>query len=415
MLRTIALLIVGLLVQPLAAQQDAANPFKIVLGNSTITALKNNPKGLVWPFDTLGLNSHDGVTVYYDPSESLVTTWKANDGTMQNLFSLDVTDEILNQIENDYGLPALISPSDRERIRGVLLRYVPPAGGSLPPTAAVGPVGFGGTGNVATPPVTNGGSSVLDNNRVTSNVNSGTQPFRPLGGNGGALTSGSPGSGGDFYQNRPAPLQPQANDFGASRPNFGGGMASPVTAAQGGGVAPPMLNQNLASQSNGDRFASSQPLLPPPVYNSNAGGVGAGAAANWQTTAQQEPMLPNRRPGGSQFPQVSYNNHPDNQAGGFANLPTPPAAGNMQSQFGGAAGHVAEGMTGSGGASGNWQVERQVLVADLAESKQRSVFLLFMLFLLTGLCLYLSWLARGFYFRYAELADELRETFSATS
>jgi hypothetical protein len=55
------------------------------------------------------------------------------------------------------------------------------------------------------------------------------------------------------------------------------------------------------------------------------------------------------------------------------------------------------------------------LVADLAESKQRSVFLLFMLFLLTGLCLYLSWLARGFYFRYAELADELRETFSATS
>jgi hypothetical protein len=38
-----------------------------------------------------------------------------------------------------------------------------------------------------------------------------------------------------------------------------------------------------------------------------------------------------------------------------------------------------------------------------------------MLFLLTGLRLYLSWLARGFYFRYAELADELRETFSATS
>lgn len=411
MLRTIALLIVGLLVHPLAAQQDAANPFKIVLGNSTIAALKSNPKGLVWPFETLGANSHDGVTVYYDPSESLVTSWKVNDGTMQNLFSLDVTDEILNQIESDYGLPALISPSDRERIRGVLLRYMPPAGAALPPSSAVGPIGSGFPASGGNPAVGNAGSSVLDNNRVTGNLGSGGQSFRPMGGNGGALASSLPGAGGDFYQNRPVPLQPQASEFGASRPTFGGSGSSAGTSAQGGGIAPPPLNQTLATQSSGDRFASSQPLLPPPVYNNNAagagmGGYGAGASANWQAQPQQEPLVPNRRPAVTQFPQVSYNHFPDNQGAAFSSLPQAPAVG-AQSQFAGG--------TDASLAPQSWQVERQALVSDLAESKQRSVFLLFMLFLLTGLCLYLSWLARGFYFRYAELADELRETFSASA
>ncbi|MFO0455873.1 MAG: hypothetical protein ACK5Z0_07665, partial [Planctomycetota bacterium] len=92
MIRTIVLLAVVLLAQPLMAQQEAINPYKIVLGQSTIAALKSNPKGLVWAFDSLGANPHDGVTVYYDPSESLVSQWKVNDGTMQNLFSLDVSD-----------------------------------------------------------------------------------------------------------------------------------------------------------------------------------------------------------------------------------------------------------------------------------------------------------------------------------
>lgn len=424
MLRTIALLIVGLLVHPLAAQQDAANPFKIVLGNSTIAALKSNPKGLVWPFETLGINSHDGVTVYYDPSESLVTSWKVNDGTMQNLFSLDVNDEILNQIESDYGLPALINPSDRERIRGVLLRYTPPAGAALPPTAAVGPIGLGSSNPAAIPLPIDSGSSVLDNNRVTSNLSAGNQSFRPLGTGGSAQSGGLPAAGGDFYQNRPAALQPQASEFGAGRPMFGGAaQASQVQAPaiQSSGIAPPPLNQPLATQQSGDRFASNnQPLLPPPVYNSNAAGAGVagagmGSAANWQTQPQYEPPVPNRRPAATQFPQVSYNHFPDNQSAAYTSLPQPPAVVGGQTQLGGGVGQFAGGGVDAGLAPQNWQTERQALVADLAESKQRSVFLLFMLFLLTGLCLYLSWLARGFYFRYAELADELRETFSATT
>jgi hypothetical protein len=411
MIRTIAFLVCVWLVQPTMAQQDALNPFKIVLGNSTIAALKSNPKGLVWPFETLGTNVHDGVTVYFDPSEAMVTTWKVNDGTMQNLFSLDVTDEILQQIEDDYGLPALISPSDRERIRGVLLRYVPPAGGALPPSSAIGPIGGSAASNVSGTGTLPQAGSVLDSNRVSSNLDLAGQNLRPLGNaaSGGALNLGG---ANDFYQNRPAPLQPQASEFGANRPAFGG-------SANGSGVA----------SATGDRFASNQPLLPPPNYNSNAmaaggnpnaSGVGANASGvggggflpqarpNWPA-AETEQWLPNRRPAPAQFPQVSYNPYADNQQGPLAGQQVTLPAGVTQLPTGGVGGGDAA------LASGNWQAERQTLVSDLAESKQRSVFLLFMLFLLTGLCLYLSWLARGFYFRYAELADELRETFSATS
>ncbi|MFN6205767.1 MAG: hypothetical protein ACK49R_04925 [Planctomycetota bacterium] len=436
MLRTIALLVVALLVQPLAAQQDAVNPFKIVLGNSTIAALKSNPKGLVWPFETLGPNPHDGVTVYYDPSEALVTNWKANDGTMQNLFSLDVSDDILKQIENDYGLPALISPSDRERIRGVLLRYVPPAGGALPPSPAVGPIGLGNSSSTTPPPLATGmGNSVLDGNRVTSNLNGGSQPFRPLGSSGGTGLNGIAAGSNEFYQTRPTQLQPQASDFSGMRPSFGGmsstGSSAGNAAGQVAGVSPPPLsqplngqafnnqalnNQALNNQATGDRFSSNQSLLPPPVYNPNASP--AGVAQNWQAMSPQEPVIPNRRPGYTQFPQVSYNHFPDNQAAGVGGVAQSQAGGFQAppgSGVGAGGGFAAGGPLDAGIAPATWQTERQALVTDLAESKQRSVFLLFMLFLLTGLCLYLSWLARGFYFRYAELADELRETFSATT
>ncbi len=41
-------------------------------------------------------------------------------------------------------------------------------------------------------------------------------------------------------------------------------------------------------------------------------------------------------------------------------------------------------------------------------------FVFFLLFCSIGLCAYLSWIARGFYARYAELADELRETLTGS-
>lgn len=42
-------------------------------------------------------------------------------------------------------------------------------------------------------------------------------------------------------------------------------------------------------------------------------------------------------------------------------------------------------------------------------------FLWFMLLCSIGINLYLAWISRGFYMRYAELADELRETFTAAN
>ena len=48
------------------------------------------------------------------------------------------------------------------------------------------------------------------------------------------------------------------------------------------------------------------------------------------------------------------------------------------------------------------------------QDKRVEGFVMFMLFCSLGLNIYLGWISRGFYVRYNELADELRETFTAT-
>ena len=53
-------------------------------------------------------------------------------------------------------------------------------------------------------------------------------------------------------------------------------------------------------------------------------------------------------------------------------------------------------------------------VEKMEQLKKTNGFLWFMLLCAIGLSIYLSWIARGFYVRYAELADELRETFTST-
>lgn len=53
-------------------------------------------------------------------------------------------------------------------------------------------------------------------------------------------------------------------------------------------------------------------------------------------------------------------------------------------------------------------------VERMRQIQKTNGFLWFMLLFTIGLCVYLSWIARGFYVRYAELADELRETFTST-
>ena len=57
---------------------------------------------------------------------------------------------------------------------------------------------------------------------------------------------------------------------------------------------------------------------------------------------------------------------------------------------------------------------RSELVANLSSLKKTNGFLLFMLLCSVGINVYLGLVSRNFYTRYAELADELRETFTAT-
>ena len=57
---------------------------------------------------------------------------------------------------------------------------------------------------------------------------------------------------------------------------------------------------------------------------------------------------------------------------------------------------------------------RSELVANYLSLKKTNGFLLFMLLCSVGINVYLGLISRNFYTRYAELADELRETFTAT-
>lgn len=68
----------------------------------------------------------------------------------------------------------------------------------------------------------------------------------------------------------------------------------------------------------------------------------------------------------------------------------------------------------TGDASTVVQQPSQELIAKNQDLAKANTFLLFMLLFSIGLNIYLGLIARSFYMRYAELADELRETFTAT-
>ncbi len=57
---------------------------------------------------------------------------------------------------------------------------------------------------------------------------------------------------------------------------------------------------------------------------------------------------------------------------------------------------------------------KTALAEQTVHSNKAYGFIFFMLMLSLGLNLYLAWISRGFYVRYNELADELRETFTSS-
>jgi hypothetical protein len=72
---------------------------------------------------------------------------------------------------------------------------------------------------------------------------------------------------------------------------------------------------------------------------------------------------------------------------------------------------------GSDGIQSGWTGKSSSPLGDSAvqAANKTNGFLWFMLLCSIGLNVYLSWIARGFYMRYAELAEELRETFTSTT
>ncbi len=63
--------------------------------------------------------------------------------------------------------------------------------------------------------------------------------------------------------------------------------------------------------------------------------------------------------------------------------------------------------------TGSSTMDNQPL-ADAKRIRRQNSALWFIMLCSVGLNFYLSWIARGFYMRYDELADEIRETFTAT-
>ena len=73
-----------------------------------------------------------------------------------------------------------------------------------------------------------------------------------------------------------------------------------------------------------------------------------------------------------------------------------------------------ENVGGRNGSNSTFRGTHSELVANLSSLKKTNGFLLFMLLCSVGINVYLGLISRNFYTRYAELADELRETFTAT-
>ena len=113
--------------------------------------------------------------------------------------------------------------------------------------------------------------------------------------------------------------------------------------------------------------------------------------------ALNNPSIPGRRFGNS----VASNQRPT----GLNDVQIP---GPNQSNRDGNAGR-----TGAG-TSSTFRGSHAELVANLSSLKKTNGFLLFMLLCSVGINVYLGLISRNFYTRYAELADELRETFTAT-
>lgn len=157
--------------------------------------------------------------------------------------------------------------------------------------------------------------------------------------------------------------------------------------------------QELANQKYQESLRTSWPSDMNPTYTKPTGPV-IGSNIGTGPIVDRPERLASRDL--NRFPAEAANSTPPSRAG---NQPLPrPTTGGIKDYTASMPGVNANQPLGAN--ANKTTAQRQ--------DKRVEGFVMFMLFCSLGLNIYLGWISRGFYVRYNELADELRETFTAT-
>ena len=431
MLRAITIMALFLLATSLQAQQSieqtqARNPFRIDLGNDAVAALKKNPQGLIWKFDELNAGEHDGIWVTFEAKSTRSNNYFVNDRTTKNLFSLDVNDDILRQLFDDpAGLQALIDPADRSKLTGVILRYTPPLAAANAPDSSILPVRQNPTGNPSGGSFSGNQSTPLTSSNLGFNANPAATD-RPLYEALAVPDRFAASKDPPFFSSNQRASAPLAKEFNTSRQSS---LIDPTFEKQRASIAynntqTPIyswerdaLNQKGSAQIDPYAQRNLNPRLNQDMLTVPASQTNFNRGEPQRLDDYQNGYGPNQPPvrrDSSYVPQVAMNggNYPvstidprESNTNISATLASVEAARNSAIQ------QLNEVVAERDSA----RFQLTTIASDYQTAKSQQFLLWFLLLLAVGLCLYLSLLARGFYYRYGELADELRETFTTTN
>ena len=429
MLRAITIMALFLLATGLQAQQNieqtpGRNPFRIDLGNDAVAALKKNSQGLIWKFDELNAGEHDGVWVTFEAKSTRSNNYFVNDRTTKNLFSLDVNDDILLQLFDDpAGLQALIDPADRSKLTGVILRYTPSLAAANAPDSSNLPVRQNPSENPSGGSFSGNQSSPLNSSNLGFNTNPAATE-RPLYDALAAPDRFAASKDTPFFASNHRASVPQAQELNTSRQSS---LIDPTFEKQRASIAD---NNTQPSRYSWERDASNQKgsaqtdphaqrntrldqdMLTVPASQTNFNRSEQQRYDDFQSVGG--PNHPPVRRDASYVPQVAMNggNYPVSTVDPrelnttfSATLASVEAARNSAIQ------QLNEVVAERDSA----RLQLTTIASDYQTAKSQQFLLWFLLLLAVGLCFYLSLLARGFYYRYGELADELRETFTTTN
>ncbi len=363
---------------------------------------------------------------------------QADDGYV---FVLKLNDEQIEMLKNGQALASFIAPENRGRFSQVRLEYeaTPRTGGSFnsPVFQNSSPSFSAGNSQAGVNPIATPGSQILGPS-VPEGWRPPVQDFRS---SNSGMSSIVP----------PLPL----NQFGNSQ--GGNTTGNGITPNQGGTVFPGQGNTPSSNPAPGNNWNIPGTGNPTSIPQSPPG--------NFQDTRANPTVDPNRfatnSPNNNNPSLLTPGNPPrtdnfqdyDNLPAGTANITqgnllermqgqatntailnsgmyrpgyTNPGTANSWSDYGGrnllasARDTLASSrnlpMAAIPGAANDPSVSafRDVTqpTAALEDANRKNAFLFFWLLCSIGLNIYLGWISRGFYVRYRELADELRETFS---